>query len=641
MAAVVVTNFLDVVNGDVSSLSALLLNAGGDGISLREAIEASNNTPGADEISFDIDEDSSHTIELLNGELVISDALTLSGGRANDLTIDALEQSRLFRIDDPSSIYLNEFEVRIEGVTLTRGRTTAAGSPGGAILAKIRDLFVSDCIVNGNQTTGDTSWGGAIFSYGFVTISNSLFRDNHTTGSNSSGGAVFARGDVTINDSSLVRNSTKGYSASAGSIRSNGEVVLYRSTVADSWTEGDEAPGGGVHAVGNIIVDSSTISSNYTLGSESVGGGVFTHHGVNVSQSTISGNSTAGIGSFGGGIYSSRNVQIVQSTITNNWTTRSGIGAGVCQADYSNDFPVFIAGTIIAGNVANGRMADLFVDPDSTLEFNYNLLGATFASRVTASTGQGNLLNVDATLGPLADNGGPTQTHALLPGSLAIDGGSPVDLLFDQRGGPYVRAAGEAATTLAMPDIGAYEAQGSVTVVYGDYNRDGRVDAADYSVWRDSVGARGTQRLSGADGTGDGNVTAEDYAVWRAHYGLSSPEPFVPEDEVEWSSEPARHASLDVSFALATLDQAYLTPTPASEANVLASPNPRGRAVSNSNRSLLETGTVATDSELVRWDPHIDRNQSDHGQLCEQHFGSGLEVDAWELYAQASLEQLE
>jgi hypothetical protein len=59
-------------------------------------------------------------------------------------------------------------------------------------------------------------------------------------------------------------------------------------------------------------------------------------------------------------------------------------------------------------------------------------------------------------------------------------------------------------------------------IVAGDYNADGVVDAADYSVWRDALGTA-TSQLTGADGNGDGEVNAADYVVWRSHFGLSLP----------------------------------------------------------------------------------------------------------------------
>ena len=66
-------------------------------------------------------------------------------------------------------------------------------------------------------------------------------------------------------------------------------------------------------------------------------------------------------------------------------------------------------------------------------------------------------------LGPLADNGGPTQTHALLVGSPAIDAGDPSVVfnpaMFDQRGAPFVRVFDGDGTGGARIDIGAYEWQ--------------------------------------------------------------------------------------------------------------------------------------------------------------------------------------
>ena len=72
-------------------------------------------------------------------------------------------------------------------------------------------------------------------------------------------------------------------------------------------------------------------------------------------------------------------------------------------------------------------------------------------------------LGGDPRLGPLADNGGPTATHALLADSPAIDAGdNPSSLATDQRGGTYVRVAG------AAPDIGAFELQAAADSIFAD-----------------------------------------------------------------------------------------------------------------------------------------------------------------------------
>ena len=80
LATVTVSNNLDIVNGDTTTIVALMNNDGGDGISIREAIEATNNSPGADEINFDFGHDGPETILLTAGELRIFQALTISGG---------------------------------------------------------------------------------------------------------------------------------------------------------------------------------------------------------------------------------------------------------------------------------------------------------------------------------------------------------------------------------------------------------------------------------------------------------------------------------------------------------------------------------------------------------------------------------
>jgi hypothetical protein len=115
-------------------------------------------------------------------------------------------------------------------------------------------------------------------------------------------------------------------------------------------------------------------------------------------------------------------------------------------------------------------------------------------------------------LGPLGDNGGPTSTHALLPTSPAIDWGDPSAVpgagnvpLFDQRGPGFARVADGDNLGGARIDIGAFERQGAAVgpALPGDYNQNGVVDAADYTVWRDHYGTP-VSPYSGADGDGGG-----------------------------------------------------------------------------------------------------------------------------------------
>ena len=133
----------------------------------------------------------------------------------------------------------------------------------------------------------------------------------------------------------------------------------------------------------------------------------------------------------------------------------------------------------------------------------------------------------------MADNGGPTWTHALLAGSPAIDAGdSSLEAgndapLYDQRGEGFDRIRDGNGIDDAVIDIGAFEVQEFVAgpALPGDYNLDEVVDAADYTVWRDTLGQAVANHYDGADGDGDGTVDPDDYQVWKDHFGDVLEEP--------------------------------------------------------------------------------------------------------------------
>jgi hypothetical protein len=133
---------------------------------------------------------------------------------------------------------------------------------------------------------------------------------------------------------------------------------------------------------------------------------------VTISNSTISGNSAY----LGGGIFGAATIS--NSTISNNTATYEGAyfpssGAGVF------GFGGTITNSIIAGNRAHGKPSDLA--GSFTAASAYNLIGDAATAGGLANGVNGNIVGVDPLLGPLADNGGPTKTMALLAGSPAID----------------------------------------------------------------------------------------------------------------------------------------------------------------------------------------------------------------------------
>jgi hypothetical protein len=145
----------------------------------------------------------------------------------------------------------------------------------------------------------------------------------------------------------------------------------------------------------------------------------------------------------------------------------------------------------------------------------------------------GGVTEIDPMLAPLADYGGPTKTHALLPGSPAINMGDPDAVpgmngvpLFDQRGEPFSRVHG------GRIDMGALESQPNP--LPGDYNFDGTVDAADFALWRNTHNSNTDLR---ADGNVDGIVDGADYEVWRANFGRTLPVEAVPAVEARKNSD--------------------------------------------------------------------------------------------------------
>ena len=131
------------------------------------------------------------------------------------------------------------------------------------------------------------------------------------------------------------------------------------------------------------------------------------------------------------------------------------------------------------------------------------------------------------------ENGGPTRTHTLLAGSPAIDAGDPLAVggvggvpTFDQRGGPYVRVYDGNGDSVERIDIGAIESQTVTPAQFGDFNADGRTDAADYTVWRNTLGSTTDLRANGDDtGASEGVIDEADYAVWKEYFGWHKPRP--------------------------------------------------------------------------------------------------------------------
>ena len=193
---------------------------------------------------------------------------------------------------------------------------------------------------------------------------------------------------------------------------------------------------------GDVSISNSTISNNFA---GTRGGGVLNEDTIELSNVTISGNEA---GKEGGGIHNTGELTINNTTIYNN--TTEGSGGGIYSV--ATTASVEVKNTIIAGNdslVSGDDVEGTFTSQG------HNLIGTRgtavgFINGFNDDIVGSNAQHIDPFLSPLQDNGGPTFTHALLPGSLAIDAGDNTDgVTIDQRGA--------LRPTDTTSDIGAFE----------------------------------------------------------------------------------------------------------------------------------------------------------------------------------------
>jgi hypothetical protein len=211
-----------------------------------------------------------------------------------------------------------------------------------------------------------------------------------------------------------------------------------------------------------------------------------------LTNSTVNGNSAS---EYGGGLRILESVTQSNSIVAKSTAGRSG--ADIFLSSIASSPPTIAAAhSLIGSNHGNGLTEAR--SPDS----NGNLVG----SRVRS---------IDPLLGPLADNGGPTMTHALLPGSPAINAGVLRHRTQnDQRGFPYLRVYGPA------PDMGAFELQ---PLLPGDANEDGMVDLLDFDSLKASFGMAVDATLADGDLDGDGDVDAADSNLLKSNFGAMRP----------------------------------------------------------------------------------------------------------------------
>jgi hypothetical protein len=334
-------------------------------------------------------------------------------------TITLMQGELATALDDINLVGPSDHELTIDGAAATRGIShTGAGTLGLSHLG----------FRNGRINTGS---GACVYSAGSVDADHVHIDSCNNLAYPSNGGGLVARNSATIADSSIT-NSYGGLGG-GGILTYYGAMTITRSTISGN----SALHAAGAYAYyGPMSVTDSTISGNTATGSGA--GGLRGFYGMDIVNSTISGNTAV---SVAGGVEFGDEANIRNSTIVFN---QASDGGGI-RGFYGSTLAM--TSSIVALNSAGAGTSD--VGNVVSVNGSHNVI------MVTTATVPPDTLTGDPGIGPLADNGGPTQTHALLPDSIAIDtGNNPDALLTDQRG--FARTAG------AATDIGAYEVQSDI-----------------------------------------------------------------------------------------------------------------------------------------------------------------------------------
>lgn len=423
------------------------------------------------------------TIDLVNGQILIDNDITITGPGANLLTIkrNSVSNFRIFAVNPGIT-------ANISGLTISNGFGSAA-APGGGIYNDHGTVTITDCVISGNFGPG-----AGIYNDGNTSGTASLTITNSTISGNNSnfngGGGIF----------------------NTAHFGGNASVSIANSTISD-----------------NVSEDGGAIMNNANGGTTL----------MTITNSTISGNTAT---RFGGGFRNEGGLVLTNVTVTNNRGNSdgdvSGQGGGIFLQGLTQ--PI-LKNTIIAGNVQGAGpgttpndIDQCCVDPISS----FNLIGIGGSGGLVDGVNSNQVGIADARLGPLQNNGGPVFTHGFNNSnglSPAIDKGSAFGSTFDARGLPRTVDLPSIpnATGGDGSDIGAYELQAPTAA---PVSISGRVRTVD------GRGVRGAI-VSITDGNGTiRQVTTSTFGYYRFE-GVTAGESYV----VGVASKRYRFASIFVN----------------------------------------------------------------------------------------------
>ena len=370
------------------------------------------------------------TLTPTNGSLVISQAVTITGSSA--VTISGNNQVQIFVVQTGQSAY----SASISGLTLTGGFGTVNQAGGAISVQGGTTLTLTGVTVTGNSAGS----GGGIYNGGTIAITNSTISANNANNLTFGwGGGLYndyqstmTLGNTTVTNNSTVANGEGGGIYNDGTLQITGGLFTQNQAYQggaiyadiDGQLNINVPAAGGTGFAGGATFSANTVTGDagalYNAGtatirtalftgnqSNLVGDGVYSCGGaicntgfVYIYESTIAGNTTTG---YGGGIDDSNSLSLNEVTISVNYSPYPGTGvySSVIEGGPS------VYNTIIAGN-------NQIIDSSSGSDYSGSASGF----------GTGNLIGGTVELGPLANNGGPTQTMMPLPGGVAIGAGN-------------------------------------------------------------------------------------------------------------------------------------------------------------------------------------------------------------------------
>jgi len=427
---------------------------------LRDAITAANTntatgdcpagTPGMDTIGFSLGIQCSITpctITLTSALPTVSGALTINGGNT------IISGANAFRVFDLGAVIVN-----ISNLSIVNGNLSGTFLDGGAINMSGTTLTLTNVFFSNNHAHS----GGAIYEEsGTLTVANCNFSGN---AAETGGGAIDQDTGLLIVGNSRFSNNT--------AVDGGGALFLFKDALISTSTfSGNFAPfGGAILNRGNMDMRDSVFNDNAATGQFGLGGGgaIHTEGTATLTNVTLSGNSAK---NDGGGLSTKRDVisqtiTLNNVTITNNTADSDSDGVGDGGGIYELVNTVLVQNSIIAGNFDTpGNSGGGTINPDCSGTYSsqgYNLIGRNdgcggFVNGVNGDKVGTGASPINPLVGALANNGGTTQTHALLPGSPAMDAGNP---LLPGSGGPACAASdqrGVARPQGSVCDIGAFE----------------------------------------------------------------------------------------------------------------------------------------------------------------------------------------